>query len=90
MVEPNSGMFSAPRNFLGALGGGSVTRGPAQVPLGNGRERMPQGFVENVYGYSFPASAAAIRYGVPVAGVTAAGVGIMDIIDALSAEDQEI
>ena len=86
MVEPNSGMFSNLRNFVGALGGGSVTRGPAPVVMDNGAERMPQGFVENVYGYTFPASAATIRYGIPAAGVTAAGIGIMDIIDALNAE----
>ena len=51
MVPAQSGFFSAPRNIFGAYAGSPVTHGPGPVKLDDGTERMPQGFVENVFSY---------------------------------------
>ena len=68
------------RNMAGAFGGAPVTHGPAAVVLRDGTERMPQGVLENVVSYGIPATGAAVRYALPVAGVSLAGRGLMDLV----------
>ena len=77
------------RNLVGAIGGSSVTRGPAMVVDSTGIERMPQTFGEKAIGYGIPAAGATARYVLPAAGVTLAGKGLMDILAMLNEDEEE-
>ena len=72
----------------GAILGSPITRGPAMV-VEAGVERMPQSVSEKLVGYGIPAASGAVRYGIPLAGVTAAGNTLLDIAGGLSPEQEE-
>ena len=76
------------RNMGGAILGSPITRGPAMV-VEEGVERAPQSVSEKLVGYGIPAASGAVRYGLPLAGVTAAGSTLMDIAGGLSPDEPE-
>ena len=63
--------------------GAPITHGPAPVVLKDGSERMPQTLVESIGSYGIPAAGGAVRYGIPLAGLTAAGSALADLTGGL-------
>ena len=50
---------------------------------GIGVERMPKTIGEKLVGYGIPAASGAVRYGIPLAGLTAAGSALADLTGGL-------
>ena len=78
---------SAIRNAAAEVVGFPSFRGPGIVE-GIDRTVNPNAYrAQQVMAHAAPYISGGIRYGVPIAGVSLAGKGLMDIMDALDAEE---
>ena len=88
--NPDGTPMSVARGAVGFGIGHPLFKGPSDVlDRDTGRPRPPEIWQETVGSYLPLATSAAARYVAPAAGVTAAGMGLMEIAQALGSTDPE-
>lgn len=81
-----TGGFHTARNLAAEVLGAPVTYGVGKSDRDPRTQTL--GYVMDTgAAYTVPVASVAARYGIPIAGVSAAGMGLMEIMDALDAEE---
>ena len=77
MMAPDPNM-EGPRRIIGEVISAPLGYGVAKSSI-DPKENMKGYLAETVGAYAIPATSAAVRYGLPAAGLTAAGMGLAEL-----------